>query len=339
MSKETLDKIDNRPDGAAPQESRETEFIAQAGESPSRLDQFVAARTGLSRNAARRLIDEGQVRVEGRISRKAGLILASGQRILLAEPARDPRRTPPVPQPELPLEVLYEDTDLVAVNKPAGWPSHPLRPGERGTLASALVARYPECVAANPEAREGGLCQRLDLYTSGVIIAARHAEAFSALRTYFHDGRVEKEYLALVVGVPEEDTLEVTAPILPAPGPERHRRLIAATSPEEIYHPEALDAETRFVVLKRGRRYSLLCATTKTGRRHQVRVHLSYLGLPLLGDTLYGAPPLEANVPAGYFLHASRISFPGRAAGTTLSIEAPLSPERARFLASEGLGI
>jgi 23S rRNA pseudouridine1911/1915/1917 synthase len=319
--------------GRAPRAA--TEYTVSQDD-PRRLDQFIAGRTSLSRHAARRLIEEGEVRVDGRMWRKPGLMLSPGQRVGLSAPPQDPRKTPPVSQPELPLEVLYEDADVVIVCKPAGWPTHPLRPGERGTLASALVARYPECVAANPEAREGGLCQRLDLYTSGVIVAARHAAAFSALREHLHNGRVDKQYLALVVGVPEAEELEVTLPILPAPGIERRRRLITASTPEQVYHPDALDAQTGFTVLKRGERYTLLRAEAKTGRRHQVRAHLAYLGLPLVGDVLYGAPPCP-ELADGYFLHASRIRFPAPDGRSTIDVEAPLPAERAQLLKRYGL--
>src|SRR5262249_24617006 len=155
-----------------------------------RLDLFLAGSTGLSRNVARRLIEEGKVCVAGRVARKAGLIVAPGESVSLTALAQDPRRTPPVPQPELPLAVLYEDADVVVLNKPAGWPSHPLRPGEKGSLASALVARYPECATASSDAREGGLCQRLDLHTSGALIAARSQPAWAAMREHFQNGRV-----------------------------------------------------------------------------------------------------------------------------------------------------
>jgi 23S rRNA pseudouridine1911/1915/1917 synthase len=305
-------------------------------EGGKRIDQFLAEKTSLSRNAARRLIEEGQVRIDGRTVRKPGVFLAAGQRMSLTAPAQDPLRTPPLPQPELPLTVLYEDADVVVVSKPAGVPSHPLRPGELGTLASALCARYPECATASRDAREGGLCQRLDLYTSGAILAARSRPAWETMREHLSEGRIQKEYLALVVGVPERDSFEVTAPLLPAPGPDKHRKLIAAVTPEQIYHPEAMDAETRFSVLCRGSRFSLVRAETSTGKRHQVRVHLASLGLPLVGDTLYGALPMDdPAAPPGYFLHASRLRFPGKKG--RVDVTAPLPPDRERLLQRYGL--
>lgn len=315
----------------------ETQFTVAAHEETMRLDLYLARNTGLSRAAVVRLIEEGQVRIDGRISRK-GAMVQPGQRVQLAQAPSDPRSTPPVPQPELPLSVLYQDAQLVIVNKLPGCATHPLRPGERGTLASALVARFPECAKASPEAREGGVCHRLDTYTSGAVIAARSPAAWQAVRALFRDGQVEKTYLAVVCGEPAQDEFEVTQPLLPAPGTDRHRRVIAAETPEQIYHPDALDAHTRFSVLRRGDGVALVRAHTETGRRHQVRAHLAYVGLPLLGDELYGAPPASTFSAAdlqGYFLHAERVSLPvldSRAVpasgGKRLRVEAPLPTQR-----------
>lgn len=313
----------------------ETSFTVTPAEEIIRLDLFLARHTGLSRAAIRRLIEEGQVRVDGRIGRKGTTVLP-GQRVQLAQPASDPRSTPPVAQPELPLSVLYQDAQLVVVNKLPGCATHPLRPGERGSLASALVARFPECARVSPEAREGGVCHRLDTFTSGAVIAARTAPAWNAVRTLFREGQVKKTYLAVVCGEPAQDAFEVTQPLLPAPGPERRQRMIAAETPAQVYHPDALDAQTRFEVLARGDGVALLRAHTETGRRHQVRAHLAYLGLPLLGDELYGAPPAETLAAAdleGYFLHADTLRFPAldRAAvpgSKLITVTAPLPPPR-----------
>lgn len=314
----------------------DTSFTVNPSEEITRLDLFLARQTGLSRAAIRRLIEEGQVRVDGRIGRKGATVLP-GQKVQLAQPASDPKNTPPVPQPELPLSVLHQDPQLVVVNKLPGCATHPLRPGERGSLASALVARFPECASASPEAREGGVCHRLDTFTSGAVIAARSKEAWTTMRRLFREGWVKKTYLAVVCGEPAQDRFEVTLPLLPAPGQDRRRRMIVAETPAQVYHPEALDAQTEFVVLARGDGVALIRAQTESGRRHQVRAHLASVGLPILGDELYGAPPAETLSAAdleGYFLHADSVSFPALDrsgqphANQRTTVNAPLPAQR-----------
>lgn len=321
-----------------------------AAESSCRLDHFIAEHTGLSRAAAMRLIGEGQVLLDGRVGKK-GAMLASGQTVELRTPPLDPQTTPPSPQPELPLSVLYEDAAVVVVNKPAAMPCHPLRAGELGTVANALVARYPECARASDSPREGGLTHRLDTFTTGALLAARTPESWRALRAAFSAGQVDKEYLALVVGTPQDDTFDVALPLLAGGGPEGQRRVVVAATPDQMYRKGALDAYTRLVVVSRGRGFTLLRAHAQTGRRHQIRAHLAHLGLPLLGDELYGgraatdlaALGLTAAEQAlaagdGYFLHAARLQFPAAsppaAAGTTIRVEAPLPPRREQLLAA-----
>lgn len=325
-------------------------FVVAAAEQSCRLDSFVAERTGLSRGAALRLFSERQVLLDGRVGKK-GEVLAAGQRVELRAPPLDPQKTPPQPQPELPLTVLYQDAAVVVLNKPAGLACHPLRPGELGTVANALVARYPECARASDSPREGGLGHRLDTFTTGALAAARTPAAWQALRAAFSAGQVDKEYLALVAGVPTQDEFELALPLLAGGGPEGHRRVQVAATPDQMYRRDAQDAYTRFVVLSRGRRFTLLQAQAQTGRRHQIRAHLAHLGLPLVGDELYGGPrpqdlgPLDlTDAPAtlagapGYFLHAARLRFPAldpqAAAGARIAVEAPLPAARQQLLAA-----
>jgi 23S rRNA pseudouridine1911/1915/1917 synthase len=316
-------------------------FVVEARELPVRLDQLIARRTGIGRAAAMRLISDGQVRIDGRKGHK-GALLAAGQQVVLQAEAEDDVRTPPRPQPELPLSVLYEDADVVVVGKAAGQACHPLRAGELGTVASAVAARFPECARAGEAAREGGVCHRLDTFTSGALLFARSAAAWRVMRDAFAAGAVDKEYLALCAGEPKEARFEVALPLLPGPGQQGRRKVLVASTPEQIYRADALDAVTELeVVAARGGR-ALLRARTVTGRRHQIRAHLSHLGLPLCGDTLYGGPELSVSErallgdePDGYFLHASRLCFPSPSAPERrVAVEAPLPPGRAALLAA-----
>ena len=201
-------------------------------------------------------------------------------------------------------------------------------------------------VSVDEAAREGGVCHRLDTFTSGALLFARSAAAWRSLRDAFAAGAVDKEYLALCAGEPQQQRFEVALPLLPGPGPEGRRKVLVASTPEQIYRPDALDAVTELeVVAARGGR-ALLRACTVTGRRHQIRAHLAHLGLPLCGDGLYGGPELTAaerallgDEPDGYFLHASRLCFPSPSpspssppGGRLIEVEAPLPPGRAALL-------
>ena len=301
-------------------------FVVDSSAVQLRLDRFVAEHSGVSRGVAMRLIADGLVQVDGRIGKKGAALLA-GQTVTVTSEAQDDQSTPPVPQPELPLTVLYEDADVVVVSKPQGMACHPLRAGELGTVASAVVARYPECGEAAQPVREGGVCHRLDTDTSGALIFARAKDAWQKLRSDFAEGLIEKEYLALVVGTPSDDEFDVTLPLLTGRGGSP--KMMVATTPEQIYHPAALDAHTCFFVVQRGPAHTLLRVVARTGRRHQIRVHLAHLGLPIVGDPLYGQ-----GEPGGQFLHASRLRFGSPSdPSKRITIEAPLGADRATLLA------
>ena len=237
-------------------------------------------------------------------------------------PARDEDKRP-APAPEAPLAVLYADELLVAVSKPAGIATHPLHPGERGTLANALVARFPECAFVADDAREGGVAHRLDIETSGVVLAARTRAAWQSLRHAFSDGAVTKEYLALVAGAPpDQGTIDL---------PLAHAgRRVRIAGDRDL---DALAATTGFETLARGDDVALVRAHSSSGRMHQIRVHLAHLGHPLVGDALYGGPPPVAGT-RGHFLHAAAVTFPHPGTGARVRIEAPLPPDRAAALAA-----
>lgn len=272
------------------------ELVVALDEDDLRLDQFVKRRIpGISKGSVQRILQRNLVLVDGRPQPK-GHRVRPGEQVVVALAARSEH---PVPQPDLHLELLAVQPDLVAIDKPAGMPCHPLVPGETDTVANALVARFPECISASPKAREGGLVHRLDWSTSGVLLAARTPSAYGKLRGMFSSRQVVKHYLALVQGaVDRAGHLQTHLQTMPG-NPSRmqvimHHRL-----------DQGQEAESHFSPLERLGPYSLVEVECRTGRRHQVRVHLAHLGHPLVGDEIYQGPRLEG--VQGAFLHASRV--------------------------------
>ena len=284
-----------------------------------RVDVWLAGALELPRARVKELLERGAVRIGGRPPRKGDRTVA-GARVEVTLTDEDPR---PVPQPELPLSVIHLDPQLVAVDKPAGVPSHPLQPGERGTAVNALVARHPECAEASADPREGGLVHRLDTLTSGVLLAARTGEAWRALREAFSGRQVDKRYLAVVTG-PVADEGEIDLPL-------RHR----GDHVEPAMAGGGREALTDFRVLSRAGDASLLEVRIHTGVLHQIRAHLAAIGAPVLGDTDYGGRPLPG--PDRFFLHAARLGFSHPATGSRLEITAPLPDELRRVLEALGL--
>ena len=284
-----------------------------------RVDVWLAGALELPRARVKELLERGAVRIGGRPPRKGDRTVA-GARVEVTLTDEDPR---PVPQPELPLSVIHLDPQLVAVDKPAGVPSHPLQPGERGTVVNALVARHPECAEASADPREGGLVHRLDTLTSGVLLAARTGEAWRALREAFSGRQVDKRYLAVVTG-PVADEGEIDLPL-------RHR----GDHVEPAMAGGGREALTDFRVLSRAGDASLLEVRIHTGVLHQIRAHLAAIGAPVLGDTDYGGRPLPGL--DRFFLHAARLGFSHPATGSRLEITAPLPDELHRALEALGL--
>jgi 23S rRNA pseudouridine1911/1915/1917 synthase len=299
----------------------------------TRLDCFLATRlAGTTRVRCQRLITEGEVRVNGRRARK-GLLLQPGDRVEVSGTIPTDAALHPVPEPGEPLTVLHADSHLVVVVKPAGIRTQPLRAGERGTIASALVARFPECADAAPDPRDAGLAQRLDQDTSGVLLAARSRATWELLRAAFRAGEVEKVYLALVAGVPPGPFV-VDATVAPYPGDRR--RVMASTDPSAASRPGALPARTEVELVRTLADAALVRARTRTGRRHQIRVHLAAAGYPLLGDALYGGAVVGVPVVliAHHYLHAAQVTLPHPADGARVTYAAPLPDGFARVVAA-----
>jgi 23S rRNA pseudouridine1911/1915/1917 synthase len=279
-----------------------------------RLDHYLV-RMGLvpSRRLARELIDSGRVTVAGRRSRKGESIGTSD----IVEIAGEFTPSVIAPDSSLQLEILFEDADVLVINKPGLLPCHPLRADELSTVMNAVAARYPETAQAGDKPLEGGLVHRLDNGTSGALIIARRPAAFAILRAAIKNNRIAREYLAVVAGSLTE-TIEIARPI--GHHPKNPRRMIV-TQPG--MRSPARPAATVVDPLETVRGFTLLSVKPRTGRRHQIRVHLASVGLPLAGDALYGGPALAPLEPGRFWLHLRAVSFDSPASGR-VEVTAPL---------------
>lgn len=283
-----------------------------------RLDVFVARRLpALTRSRVRRLIDEGLVTVDRRLAPKAGVKLDGGERVRVTVPPPEPAR--PEPEP-IPLRIVYEDDDLLVVDKPAGMAVHPSPGHSSHTLVNAVLAHCPNLSGVGGQ-RRPGIVHRLDKDTSGLIIVAKHDAAHLSLSRQLKERRVEKTYVALVEGqLAPEGTVD--APIARDP---RHRKRMAVVK-------GGREARTRYRLLRPVDGYSLAEARPETGRTHQIRVHFASIGHPLVGDSVYGRRKADAPVRR-QFLHAQRLAFRHPRSGERLELETPLPEELLQALA------
>jgi 23S rRNA pseudouridine1911/1915/1917 synthase len=272
------------------------ELDIEPAEAGLRLDVVLVRRVpGMSRAKAREMVEEGAIRVNGKSPRK-GLRLTPGDHVVLAR-APAPSDFAALPDGRLPLVIVHEDPWIVVVDKAAGIPSHPLREHEVGTVASALVARFPEMSGVGYRMREPGILHRLDTDTSGLMVAARDEISFEGLREALRGGRIDKRYIALVDGrLSGPRTIDL--PI--APHPRDPRRVVTIDGIRG-----SRPAATEITRVEPFGVYTKVEARAPHATRHQVRAHLAAIGHPLVGDALYGGSALPGL--ARHFLHASRI--------------------------------
>ncbi len=287
---------------------RTLELIAdRAGE---RLDAFLARRhPELSRSRARRLIDEGLVTVEGRRG-KPSQRLAGGERIFAHVP---PPETLELVAEAIPLTVVYQDADILVVDKPPGLAVHPAPGHPSGTLVNALLALCPDLRGTSDTLRPG-IVHRLDKDTSGLLVVAKNDRAQRELARQLKQREVSKTYLALVQGVPMPAEGTIEAPIGRNP---KNRKKMAVVS-------GGRDAQTRYRLREELGRYALLEVQPITGRTHQIRVHLAAIGHPVVGDATYGR---RSALIGRQFLHASRLAFALPSSGRSVEFESPLPPD------------
>jgi 23S rRNA pseudouridine1911/1915/1917 synthase len=282
--------------------------------------------TGLSRAQVKRAIAEGAIRVQGR-HRPKGAAVAAGEWITIVTEAEIAGDGAATPTPDVPLRVVFETPALVVIDKPAGQPTAPLRAGETGTAANALVGRYPEMAGIGHSPREPGLLHRLDTGTSGLLVAARSKAAFDVLSAALKAGAIVKEYTLVCASADLPDTSVIEFPI--AKHPKDQRRVYPCIHPRDVMRYAPRPASTSYRVLSRGPEWALVRVTLSRALRHQIRAHFAAIDHPLAGDTLYGG----AAVPGldRHALHASRVAYESDDAELRFDVSSEV-PEELRAL-------
>ncbi len=281
-----------------------------------RLDVFLSrAVAGLSRSQARRLIDDGLVTVDGAPERPS-YRLPDGARITAMLPPAE--KVEPAAE-RIPLTIIYQDEDVIVVDKPAGLTVHPAPGHPSGTLVNALLALVPELTEVGEPLRPG-IVHRLDRDTSGLIVVARNERARAELTRQIKAREVSKTYLALVQGVPKPPQGTIEAPIGRHP---RNRKKMAVVA-------GGREAETRYRLREEIDGSALLEVEPVTGRTHQIRVHLAAIGHPVTGDAVYGK---RSAIVERQFLHAWRLAFDLPSSGRRVEFESPLPADLRAALA------
>ncbi len=310
----------------------------EAGE---RLDRVMqAAVPECSRTVIQRLIEDGHVKVDGKAARP-GHKLRRGERIMWEIPAPEP--VTGIHAEVIPLDIRFEDAELIVLNKPRGLVVHPAPGHQSGTLVNAVLAHAGEELSGIGGVERPGIVHRLDKDTSGLMLVAKTERAYRSLQSQIAERRVERRYLALVAGTPRFERASVDAPIGRNPGDRKKMGVIRPGS--ERTHREAV---TELRVLARFPGLTLLEARLQTGRTHQIRVHCGYIKLPVVGDELYGArnldrdphlpPEVRAAIGAleGQALHAYRLAFDHPVSGERLCRLSEPPPDFRRLLDALG---
>lgn len=278
---------------------------AEEEDSGIRLDVFLASRLGITRSFVRRLIDDGNVSLTPEKKAKPALRMGVGITVRVVLP---PPESLDLEPEEVPFGVVYEDEHIIVVDKPGGVVVHPAPGNWHGTLVHGLLYRFREFGAFNNVLRPG-IVHRLDATTSGLMVVAREQKSLENLQEQFRQRTVSKKYLALVHGRIKQASGRIDLPI----GRSSANRLKMAVSGDGRH------AVTEYRVLWRTKGYSFLECSIETGRTHQIRVHLGFLGHPIVGDSLYGGDKKAAAVLGRVFLHSWKLSFLHPAAGTRMS--------------------
>lgn len=288
------------------------ELTAATEHAGVRLDAFLSADGALTRSQAARLIAEGRIRVNGKPAAKSAR-LSGGETVTVDVPQL---RETALPPQDIPLDVVYEDDDVIVVNKPTGLVVHPAPGHPDGTLVNALLHHCGDSLSGIGGEKRPGIVHRIDRDTSGLIIAAKNDAAHLALSAQLKDHSLSRTYECLVTGNMKQDSGTVDAPIGRSSA-DRKKMAVVPTGRRAVTHWE---------VVARYPGVTHLRCRLETGRTHQIRVHMAYIGHPILGDTVYGA---KKPVPGltGQCLHATGLRFIHPRTGEPVELHCPLPPE------------
>ena len=288
------------------------ELTAATEHAGVRLDAFLSADGALTRSQAARLIAEGRVRVNGKPAAKSAR-LSGGETVTVDVPQL---RETALPPQDIPLDVVYEDDDVIVVNKPTGLVVHPAPGHPDGTLVNALLHHCGDSLSGIGGEKRPGIVHRIDRDTSGLIIAAKNDAAHLALSAQLKDHSLSRTYECLVTGNMKQDSGTVDAPIGRSSA-DRKKMAVVPTGRRAVTHWE---------VVARYPGVTHLRCRLETGRTHQIRVHMAHIGHPILGDTVYGA---KKPVPGltGQCLHATGLRFIHPRTGEPVELRCPLPPE------------
>lgn len=288
--------------------------VVSPTDADKRLDVYVSAVVpGLTRSAAQRLIASGLVTVDGRSERNS-YRLRAGQYVTVSLPETEVRATAIVAE-ALPLAIVYEDSDIVVVDKPAGMVVHPAVGHRQGTLVNALLHHVQDLAGINGEERPG-IVHRLDKNTSGLLVVAKHTVSLLRLQHQLSSRQMGREYVAIVHGCPKQTSGTVNAPIGRHPARRKEMAVV----------PHGRAAITHYQVRECLGAYAVVTCKLETGRTHQIRVHLAYLGYPIVGDEVYGPRKTPWELTR-HMLHAARLRLIHPITGESMDFASELPPE------------
>ena len=297
-------------------------YVVSQSDIGKRLDAFAAEVSEITRSAAARLIEEGSVTVSGKVQPKKYIVKGGDEVEIILPECREAEAEPE----NIPLDVVYEDSDIIVINKPKGMVVHPAPGNYSGTLVNALLYHCKDSLSGIGGVMRPGIVQRIDKDTSGLLVVAKNDEAHNALSEELKYHGIEREYRALVIGGFKNERGTVDYPIVRHPV-DRKRQAVLLGGDQN-----AREAITHYEVLARFGGVSYLALRLETGRTHQIRVHMSYIGHPLLGDEVYQKTKgqFEKKHPSlfhGQALHAKRLTLTHPRTGERMTFECELPSE------------